>query len=724
MTFQEANIYHSKIEKFLNSNSLLKAIELIKEFAVKSDCVLIDANIEDIKTTYNYLLTYFKDGYTDQHRSEIYNKLLQKCYILNDIVYRELSKRESSNLYFSTIRYNDISSNDTNKLLENLKALYDKLETAQLIPLNATDIQQYRANIETVESNIFKSIWSTTSDQYDSLYDKIFRFNFPNYFKEQIISSILLSCIDFFSEKKVYDLFEIYQKSESIELQTRAIVAIIILSFIKSERFLISEGIKERITMVNDNPNFKDDLKSFIIQFIKSKDTERITKKMENELIPQLMKLSPELYKKIKSSKKSFADEDLEANPAWKSIIEDESINKKLQELSELQMDGADVFMSTFAHLKQFPFFQNISNWFLPFHEEYSYVKSNEDDEKVAETISKAPFLCNSDKYSFFFAVKSVPDKEKGIMLSQFSSQSLDLKEIKSSDLNTEVQNRDAKIAAYVQDLYRFYKLFNRKSEFKDPFTYRPFKDNSLILDQVGNNDSLLQVVGEFYFKHKYYEEALNIFKHSNDGNISSTYQKMGFCYQNLNNYDEALEMYTKADIIESGNSWNLKHIAFCYKLKGDFKEALKYYQIVETKQPDNLSLLLNIGHVLLELKQLQDALKYYYKVDYLSTNNMRAIRPIAWTEFLIGNYTKSQEYYDKIPYGELTPQDYLNIGHLQLVQGQVKSAISTYKTSSRLMADNNINFEEEFMSDTEILKEKGINESTFPFIIDCLYVK
>ena len=48
-----------------------------------------------------------------------------------------------------------------------------------------------------------------------------------------------------------------------------------------------------------------------------------------------------------------------------------QGITDKLRELGELQMSGADVYMSTFSQLKQFPFFRKISHWFYPFDPQY-----------------------------------------------------------------------------------------------------------------------------------------------------------------------------------------------------------------------------------------------------------------------------------------------------------------------------------------------------------------
>ena len=58
-------------------------------------------------------------------------------------------------------------------------------------------------------------------------------------------------------------------------------------------------------------------------------------------------------------------------NPEWENWIDKSGITDKLREMGELQMEGADVYMSTFSQLKQFPFFRQMSHWFYPFDRQF-----------------------------------------------------------------------------------------------------------------------------------------------------------------------------------------------------------------------------------------------------------------------------------------------------------------------------------------------------------------
>ena len=115
--------------------------------------------------------------------------------------------------------------------------------------------------------------------------------------------------------------------------------------------------------------------------------------------------------------------------------------------------------------------------------------------------------------------------------------------------------------------------------------------------------------------------------------------------------------------------------------------KALDYYRRAEALSPDNVSLTLTIGHVLLEQNRTNEALQQYFKADLMDGSKHRAWRPIAWCSFLLSDYDRAIDYYDRIARDD-TPsaQDLLNRGHVLLCQGKTQEAIETYRKSLGLM--------------------------------------
>lgn len=359
----------------------------------------------------------------------------------------------------------------------------------------------------------------------------------------------------------------------------------------------------------------------------------------------------------------------------------------------------------------------------MPTHTAVTSAIGNEDwSKKFAELLKTSSFLCNSDKYSFCLSLSQVPDSQRQMMASQFRSENIELQDAQKAELLRQSRERENISNRYLQDLYRFNKLFPRRSEFYDLFAM-PI-EQLLKIDEfapIMHDEKLLKVLGEYFFKNEYYNDAAYIFVNLSHNNFTDNelYQKTGYCYQSLGNYEEALEYYLKADLIKPDNLWTLRHIAICYRNMKKIEMALDYFLRAKNMAPDNLSVNLNIGHCYLEQKQYDEALKYYFKVDYLDTKGTKARRPIAWCSFLAGKAEQAQRYYQKILADSPTALDYLNAAHVTFAQGNIKDAIDLYIRSIAEDKGNIARFTKNFEQDIPDLIQAGINPDDIHIIYD-----
>ena len=270
-------------------------------------------------------------------------------------------------------------------------------------------------------------------------------------------------------------------------------------------------------------------------------------------------------------------------------------------------------------------------------------------------------------------------------------------------------------ITAFVQDLYRFFKLFSRRREFI-PVMDDPGLDmtDCLPLVQVTRDAHVLELLGALYFKNAFYDDAIKCFirlEGMDDATDAHIYQKIGFAYQNAGNIEKALTYYKRYELIHENDAWNMRHIAACYRIQGKYDQALDYYRRAEALTPDNVSLTLTIGHVLLEHNHTSEALQQYYKADLMEGAKHRAWRPIAWCSFLLSDYERAIDYYDRITqYDTPTPQDLLNRGHVLLCQGDMQEAITTYRKSLEGMNGDTAKFRAAFKGDAMELRLHGVS--------------
>ena len=188
-----------------------------------------------------------------------------------------------------------------------------------------------------------------------------------------------------------------------------------------------------------------------------------------------------------------------------------------------------------------------------------------------------------------------------------------------------------------------------------------------------------------------------------------------------LRQYEDALEAYLKADMINPNSFWTIRRIASCYRSLKKPEMALEYYRRADTLRPDNLAIEMNIGHCYFEQKQYMNALQHYFKVDYLDPKNPRAWRPIAWCSFLEKKNEQARRYYEKILAEKPSAQDYMNAGHVEFALGNIKAALNLYRQSIEKDGFNLERFLTAFRQDEEDLKSHGIAPEDIPILLDQL---
>ncbi len=451
--------------------------------------------------------------------------------------------------------------------------------------------------------------------------------------------------------------------------------------------------------------------------------------------MPEMAKLKPKLEDKLKMD--DIRDELLEGgrNPDWESMFsESDDLYKKVDEFMSLQMEGADVYMTTFAHLKQFPFFNELTNWLVPFHEanpDLSEIYSSRSDvfdpDIFVDGLKKTPFLCNSDKYSFIFNIRYLPDDQKKMLSNAFLMELEGLQEmIADEKLTSGDFTKRTVFIQYIQDLYRFFKISPFKNEFEDVFGGKLDLYNSWFFREIIEDDSIIRNIAEYLFEKDHYEEALDIFKMLLDEQPEGRelLEKAGYCYQKEGNYREAIGYYTRIGLSGEQNMWTLKNLGICYRKINDYQAALEVYEKASSLQPDDQTNESLIGYCHLKLGNYQTALKHYFKIEYLNPGNQHILRPIAWCYFALGELEKSDKYFTNV--FELKPgyYDYINYGHVQWALGNKRDAIELYIQSLR-----DLNFEmEDFLKtmeeDQSMLIRNGINKKDIPLMLDYLHYR
>ncbi len=722
--FQELQ---KNVELALNQRRIKDAFKTLASLAKNHhDGLLID-EIYNLEFTYKSMLKYTFDGVSDPEQQKVYNNILKSCYNLSDEIFSAINTTQSNGIFYETRR-------TLNKQSTNISSILEEFYSEQ-IQLKITD----QANIQTKQNHeaifkLFNYLWvcaKITSDDQEKIQALINDKEIHYSIKCILISALTISVLQEFSEEKIIILFNSIS-NEELTINQRAITGLLLTLYKYDNRLFLYPEINARLSLLQENPKVNRNILTIIIQLIRTRETEKISSKLNDEILPEVVKMQPNLRNKL-DLENLLGDKFMEGeNPEWEDFFKDSpELMNKLEELTELQMEGADVFLSTFKMLKHFSFFNTLQNWFVPFYLENPELKSVFDQDNllfsnssVQKSLANSGFLCNSDKYSLFLSIPHMPQFQKEMMGNMFKQQLEQMNEIENSEKMITPEKKESIISnRYIQDLYRFYKLHPQHIQFEDIFNWKMDFHNKTFFQQTISDDNSLRQISEFFFKKGYFTEAMEAFEiilQKQQDNVEII-QKLAYCHQQNKEYNKALNWYLKADILKPEQIWTTKKIALMYKHLKQPEKALEYYSIAERIKPEDLYTQASIGHCHLDLKNYNEALKYYFKVEYLDESNTNVWRPIAWCSFVIGKLDQAEKYYHKLLVSSSNKHDLINIAHVLWCKNNRREALKFYQKAIVQMHNNFDVFFEVFNDDIPYLTQNGINKNDIPFIIDQL---
>ena len=728
-----------KISNLVFERKLKDAFNVLKDLVIASGKGDFISQYESMDNTYENLLKYAMEGINDPERDHIYHHLLVGVLELADVALQAALMSESDQYIYKLKRKIEFESAEIKEeALTNIEDLEFDEEISEIFNKNDADSnsklkEEYQSHQE-VLIRIFNLVWLT--DKFKDTDIKMITSvsnekNFPWYERSIIVSAITLSAMRCFDEKKIEILID-FSINANDPVKQRAIVGLFFILYLYDKRIDLYPALVEKIKSLAETNDIEKNIELIAIQLLKSKETEKITKKLEEEIIPEMVKFRPKLQDKLDLDNILSNDFMDDKNPDWERVFEDSpDLLDKLQEISRLQMEGADVFMSAFARLKQFDFFNEMINWFRPFHKDnYVILQSLEKEKKTfntelfLESLEKSFFMCNSDKYSFCLNIQFMPDLQKNMMMEMFSAELEGIREIQEED---ELLNKSAYIKSiysqYFQDLYRFFKLHPLRNEFTDIFKLETDFYLCDFFKILVKNDDILRNIAEYFFEKDYFNHAVKIYLLLNQkgDNSLEIFEKIGYCYQKMKDYKEALNYYKKAELYDANRLWNLKKLALCNRYLKNYEESLKYYLEAEKIEPDDIYIQTYIGHTYLDLKEYKRALDYYFKVELTASENKKVLRPIAWCSFVLGKFETAKKYYENLIKTDANKYDFMNLGHVEWCMGNKMAAFKNYKLSVNRDDNNLKSFLAGFEEDQNYLLGFGIDPVEITHMLDYL---
>lgn len=729
---------HKKLSKLVSGKKIKQGLDILHDMTSLSSSGEFRDEYDNLVMTYRNMLTYTIDGIKDPERHKIYIKLIQSIFSLADRVKQDILSRHSGwHIYWVKQQAEKELRLTGRNIIESVDDLMFKSELDEWLKISKEAIQHNEWDAskrhQKLIKNIFNHLW--LSDQYGEAENNLVEIflksgNFTWYEKSLFTTAITLSALRAWQTEKIFRLFDIYTTGDQTVME-RSLSGLVLALHYHNDRIFAFPEVVEKLRQMSSEPAFREHCRIIVLQTIRSRETESLGKRLHDEILPKVEKLKPLLEEKLDLENILPKYKGDEKNPDWAGMFsESEDIFRTMEELTKLQMEGADVYMSAFANMKHFDFFKDFQNWFLPFYPDHETVNELVNDEilgpganDLSEALYKTPFICNSDKYSLLLNLRYLPAAQKTMMLKVFRMELEGLQQLNEGEEATDIY-RSFRINAtqYIQDVYRFFKLSPYKKEFEDIFNGKLDIYNSEFFRITFSDTDAESGIADYFFSRNFYDDALTLYLKQvpEKPSDSQLYEKIAFCYQKKEDYNNALRFYQRAELIER-KPWTVKKTGLCLRRIGRVEEALGYYLQACDMEPDNMHPVLMAGHCYLDLKKYEEALKYYFRIEYSDPLNIKILKPIAFCYFALGRFDDSEKYYDRLAQNNLGAHDQINRGHLELCKGNHREAISYYRQSILGGELNKEQFISIFNADTPLLLSLGANPDDLPIILDYL---
>ena len=730
------------------SRNLQEIFTKLEQMLSKLDSYDLHDNLSQIRSTYTMMLQYMVKGVDDPNAGQIYLDLVRQCYKTG---FR--SMRMSHIQHYPSDKYVQTYKSTFNgpsfqTLLSNLETSRTRLSAIKSNPneresvqhhdlLSASQAHQYNMTL------LFNQVWTSDnwhSQDYETSQELIQSSVLTSYEKCFFVSAVLLSLLETFDERKLMCLFDGYD-SMDIETRMRSAVGIVIVLRMYDACLDLYPKITSRLSLLMDDSHFTDEMYVILMQLQYSKLTDQISDKMQNDIIPTLLNSG-------KFHKTDYGIEEIDdyltqngENPEWHKGSHDDVAQEKIQEMAELQMEGADVQMSTFIHMKNGPFFQQTCNWLLPFSLDHPDLigiierlgKENHITQTFMTLLNTAPF-CNSDRYSFSFMIDRIGASGQQMIDKNISGQ-LSADEMKEQ--LKELTNTTPKSSEYsryfIHDLYRFFIAYPFRHQFPNPFakesaSFTPLSCNAM-KPLIDDHEHLLSL-GEFFMRKELYSDALQLFYAMNPKEIEdhdSIWQKIGFCQQKSGDYESALSSYTTAYSLNPESRWTLKHLASVSYHEKKYSDAEVYYDLLLNEDEENLSYLKRKADCQIQDGRYSDAVPLLYKLNYLDEQSSDIKEGLAYCLLMTGKKDKAKELYEQLISENPENSQYsMNLANIYYIEGEMETAYTLYSTAYNQMEgddDWKKQFKRMFVDAAKRLKPLGIDIHKFQMMYDAVVI-
>ena len=684
--------------------------------------------LEGIENDYQLMCDFMMRGFRDDKRSEVYDNLLRKTYRFTcdlelqvSVRGANVSLREAGN----TAGQHALSPDAARQKLEGF------VQEAAMLSLENDDTKKSRQEELAFKHQqyvnwLFDAIlvspqWN--EGQASAMSQLILSPTIDSIDARLMVSAIMLSAMNEFDVYKLATLKDVYQQATDEYLKQRALVGFAFA--LPMGDYSLFEQFKTVVSDFCNNDDARRELLELQMQIFYCMNTDRDNAAIQRDIIPTIMKNN-----NFKITR--FGIEEKEDDP-MQDILHPDADDKAMEELEasitkmmNMQKAGSDIYFGGFSQMKRFSFFYTLSNWFIPFyldHPGISQVMEKLEGSRFLQILLDSGPFCDSDKYSFALAMMSVIDKIPDNMREMLNNREAIGPGMDDSDRQSPAYIR----RMYLQDLYRFFRVYQQRMDFETPFDYEKNPDRFFFANPIFGDTSLNAMfvkMARFLIKQKRYY-CLRMMLHQQTWPTDDPERDLfdALLAMNEGRYNDAKVSFGRVTANQPENEQALKGLAQASLRCGDFAEADKQFALLAERHPDNRHYQLHLSIAKINNHNVEEGVKLLYKLNYENPDDMNVMRALGWGLLMQKNIPQAEGIYDSIlakPKHEA--MDNLNAGYCKWFAGKVEEAIALFHDfAQKAVSEKDLAtlMREAFENDKVLLDEYGIRNADKSIMAD-----
>ncbi|MBR1654823.1 MAG: hypothetical protein IJ698_00170, partial [Prevotella sp.] len=449
--------------RYMPGETLGQAIESFRGAIHANPIPNVIGRLSEIEDDYRLLQHYMQQGYKDEKREQLYQTLRRKLdQLMGD--YRLAVG--------NPVAASQSQQEDQAEIIHTLQAFAADIALAGQ-GYNADRLQEkYQAHTQYTEKLFLQLCrapqWNEPTAQFYQ--ELILSPTIHTNDAQLIVSALTLGLINIFDVRKFILLTNVYTLSGDEQVRQKALVG---WALSIHNKLHIYPEIEQTLRQLLSEQKVREEVLQLQMQIYLCMNAEKDQQHIQQDIMPNIINNSNLNITPFGVTEKE--DDQLQdiLNPdAADKAIED--VERSMQKMMDMQRAGTDIYFGGFMHMKNFPFFYQIANWFRPFdinHPALSKAREALGANSPLTILGAQTSLCDSDKYSFTLAFANMIDKiPKNILEALNSSDAFPAPFAENGEGESLPASSTLIRRLYLQTLYRFFHLYRDKKQFFNPF--------------------------------------------------------------------------------------------------------------------------------------------------------------------------------------------------------------------------------------------------------------